>query len=167
VEENRPKGVPEEVLRALQRADGYLDLGMPTGAEKELAAIPDEHRSHIACRKIQLRLLLLRQAWAPAAELAQQLRDEEPHDAGLWVHLAYARRRVSGLDDAYSVLKTALDRFPREAIIPFNLACYECRLGRNDEALTFLERAFELEPGFRDVATEDEDLKPLWDKLDG
>jgi tetratricopeptide (TPR) repeat protein len=158
--------VPEEFLRALERADGYIDLEMPDGAQKELDAIPDSHRAGGVYRKVFLRLLLLKQDWAAAAALAQQLCDEDPGEAGLWIHLAYARRRAIGLDDAYAILKSAFRRFPKEAVIPFNLACYECQLGRSDAALKHLQRAFALDPGFRLMAAEDEDLKPLWDRLD-
>jgi hypothetical protein len=51
------------------------------------------------------------------------------------------------------------------AIFHYNLACYECQLGDLEGAKARLKRAFELEQGFRTLALDDEDLRPLWDSL--
>ena len=59
----------------------------------------------------------------------------------------------------------AMIRFPKIAVIPFNLACYECQLGHPDAAMSFLQKSFRLDASFRDQALEDEDLKPIWDRL--
>jgi hypothetical protein len=45
------------------------------------------------------------------------------------------------------------------------LACYECQLDDLETAKARLKQAFELEPGYRALALEDEDLRPLWDSL--
>jgi hypothetical protein len=37
-----------------------------------------------------------------------------------------------------------VDRFPEEAIIRYNLACYECQLGRLTDAKEWLRKAFDL-----------------------
>jgi Tfp pilus assembly protein PilF len=55
--------------------------------------------------------------------------------------------------------------FPKEAIIFYNLACYECQLGETKSAKDYLKKAFELDLNWRKAALEDEDLKPLWDSL--
>ena len=54
---------------------------------------------------------------------------------------------------------------PNAAIFHFNLACYTCQLGDIEKAKTTLLRAFKLEPQFRVMALDDEDLKPLWETL--
>ena len=49
----------------------------------------------------------------------------------------------------------------------YNLACYECQLGRLTEARRWLEAAYEL-GGTREMklmALDDEDLRPLWDHI--
>ena len=50
-------------------------------------------------------------------------------------------------------------------MIPFNLACYDCRLGNLEAAKAFLEHALKLEPEMKLAALEDEDLWPLWDSI--
>jgi len=58
-------------------------------------------------------------------------------------------------------LETAVERLPEVAHFHYNLACYECQLGNLEAAKYRLQRAFELEPQFRVVALDDEDLKLL------
>lgn len=53
-------------------------------------------------------------------------------------------------------------RFPREAAISFNLACYAAQSGDLDDARDCLRRAFELEPGLRQKALDDPELALLW-----
>ena len=55
-------------------------------------------------------------------------------------------------------------KFPDLAIIPYNLACYECQLRRLEKAKHWLEKAFKLGDGerMRLAALDDPDLEPLW-----
>jgi tetratricopeptide (TPR) repeat protein len=52
-----------------------------------------------------------------------------------------------------------------EAAFHFLLACYDSALGDLDEAKEGLQRAFELDPGFRLKALDERDLEPLWESL--
>jgi len=60
-----------------------------------------------------------------------------------------------------------MPKFPGEAIIYYNLACYDCQLNRIESAKQYLKQSFRIEPNWRSQALEDEDLKPLWDYLGG
>jgi Tfp pilus assembly protein PilF len=59
-------------------------------------------------------------------------------------------------------LREALERFPNEATIHYNLACYFCVSGKVVEGKERLERAFELDPSLRVDALDDEDLVGVW-----
>jgi hypothetical protein len=63
------------------------------------------------------------------------------------------------------ILLNAQATFPKEAAIPYNLACYYCQLGEIETAKRYLKKAFEIDLNWRKAALEDEDLKPLWDSL--
>ena len=63
------------------------------------------------------------------------------------------------------ILLDAEAKFPREAAIPYNLACYYCQLGEIEKAKRYLKKAFEIDLNWRVVALEDDDLKPLWDSI--
>jgi hypothetical protein len=64
------------------------------------------------------------------------------------------------------LLLPALDRFPKEPTIPYNLACYACVLGRVEEARRLLERAITISGVHGDQvklqALDDPDLNGLW-----
>ena len=85
------------------------------------------------------------------------------------MHRAYALRRAKegGLQAAWSALLPAIDKFPAEPTIPYNLACYACQMGQVDEARQWLKRAMKI-GGNKKVkirALNDEDLEPLWEEI--
>ena len=159
--------IPLDVRWLLQRADGFVDLKMAARAREELQAVPAAHRGSVTFRVIALRLAFEEKNWPGAAEIASSLREQFPDEPGFWIQLAYAKRRAEGLEVARHILSDAALRFPNVATIPFNLACYECQLGRLDEALRRLNQAFALDANCREAALEDEDLRALWPKLGG
>ena len=59
------------------------------------------------------------------------------------------------------ILVDAEAKFPREAAIPYNLACYYCQLGEMEKAKRYLKEAFEIDLNWRTAALEDEDLRPF------
>ena len=68
-----------------------------------------------------------------------------------------------GMEEALSVLTGVAEKFPKEWMIPYNMACYLCQLERLAEAKPNLARALEIGgKGIRTAALSDEDLKPLW-----
>ena len=58
-------------------------------------------------------------------------------------------------------------RHPKEPMLHYNLACYECVLGEVEVAKARLRHALKLEPRMRLMALDDEDLKAVWDSLAG
>jgi Tfp pilus assembly protein PilF len=63
------------------------------------------------------------------------------------------------------ILLNAESKFPQEAIIKYNLACYFCQMEDIQNAKNYLKKAFEIDFNWRMAALEDKDLKPLWDSL--
>jgi hypothetical protein len=86
-----------------------------------------------------------------------------------WLHRAYALRRVDGggLESAWDALLPAAEKFPKEPVIAFNLACYACQLNDLAAARTWLQRAMKIggKEAIRKMALADEDLKPLWPEI--
>jgi hypothetical protein len=56
-----------------------------------------------------------------------------------------------------------VERFPHDAIMRYNLACYECQLGRLEQAKGWLQKAFKIgDPSkIKLMALNDPDLEPL------
>jgi Flp pilus assembly protein TadD len=111
------------------------------------------------------------QQWDAALEAARELVLAAPDRASGWLHQAYALRRAldGGLALARIALIPAAERFPKEPIIPFNLACYACQLGQLEEARGWMKRAMKAggKEAIKRMALADEDLKPLWPELGG
>ncbi|MBU6400556.1 MAG: tetratricopeptide repeat protein [Verrucomicrobia bacterium] len=102
--------------------------------------------------------------WVVCVELARALVAAAPERESGWVHRAYSLHALGRTQEAYEGLLPAVERFPASELIPYNLACYICRLGRPLEALAWLKRAFEAgDPNrIRLTALDDPDLESLW-----
>ncbi|MDX6438711.1 MAG: Tetratricopeptide repeat [Gaiellaceae bacterium] len=84
------------------------------------------------------------------------------HEVSGWEYFFTAYGLVD--DDpeaAIAELRAGLAAKPDHPPLYYHLACIHARLGRLDEARTFLERALELDPKLETWADEDEDLEPL------
>ena len=146
-------------------AVGYTQLGMFFEANEQLENIDPFNR--VTPEVLALRVEIYRglEKWDLMQEIAQRLHEFSPHDVQWVVSYAYATRRAQGLNAARNILFASLPKFPREAILYYNLACYDCQSDRIDSANENLKRAFQIDSRWRLDALDDEDLKPLWDSL--
>ncbi len=79
-----------------------------------------------------------------------------------WGAVAFAQLDRGNEAEARRVLEEGIARDPDSWAGQYNLACFEARTGRSDEALAALTRAIEGEPErVRQFAAGDEDLAPL------
>ncbi|NBQ25306.1 MAG: tetratricopeptide repeat protein [Verrucomicrobia bacterium] len=145
----------------LASAEGWLLLHNPIEALGELQCIPLEDRKDLLFLELNWRLHADLQEWEEALKVAT--------DTSGYILRSYAIRRSKegSLEAASQALLEAAAKFPKESIIPYNLACYAAQLGNLKEARDFLRMALEL--GDRQqmirMARRDEDLKPLWSEL--
>lgn len=146
----------------LRSALGFLELGDPDAAWDELESIPAEERAHPVVLRMRVRIYRAKGRWMEMAEIARHLTEIEPGQPAHWTDRAWAERRHQGVTVAEKTLLEALTQFPNEGIIYYNLACYSAVDGRTDEAKSLLGKAIELDPVFKALALEDEDLKGIW-----
>jgi uncharacterized Ntn-hydrolase superfamily protein len=64
---------------------------------------------------------------------------------------------------AIAAAEQALDRYPGDPLLLYNLACYESLDGRREPALGHLGQAFAADPGMREMARSDSDFAGLAD----
>lgn len=147
--------------RHVQAAEGFLELGLPLLAQEEIDAIEPEHHTFPVVLRLKVEICRTLQRWTEMESPARILSEGEPHESYGWINWAYAARRIRGLDAARDILRRALAHHREEAIVQYNLACYECQLGRLDEARANLRVAFRLDGKFRGMARADSDLAPL------
>jgi len=93
-----------------------------------------------------------------------------PDDCSGWLHRAYALRRAAGggLPQAREALLPAAEKFPREPVVAYNLACYACQLLQLDEAREWFGQAVKVggAEAVKKMALADDDLKPLWPEIE-
>lgn len=98
-------------------------------------------------------------------ELAKRLTEFQSENPQWPVSLAYATRRAISIEAAREILLNAESKFPKEAVIKYNLACYFCQTANLNTAKNYLKQAFKIDSNWRMAALEDEDLRPLWDSV--
>ena len=152
-------------LRLFTAAHGYLELGMFLDAEAELDAIDPSVRRVPDVMAVRMEIYSRQKDWERMRGIAERLTRIDPNDPGWVVSYAFATRRAESLQAARGILLAAIERHPREPVIPYNLACYECQLGNLKSATRYLEHAIKMKPGMRAMALDDPDLEPLWDSL--
>ena len=151
--------------RHLTAAAGYLELGMAADASAELDSIEPVRRSDWQVLALRVAVCQETKDWVPMLLLSERLVAMQPAQSQWLISLAYATRRCQSLEAARKILLGALDRFPEESTIPFNLACYEAQLGRLELARDHLVRAIQMNGAHRAMALADTDLAPLHEEL--
>ena len=147
----------------LVAATGWLELGNWREGALELDQLGPELQAHPDVLRVRWALASAAKDWPRAVEFARALAEQEPDDSFGFVHQAYALHELKRTKEAWDLLNAAADKFPKEYLIQYNLACYACQLGEREKAIAFLTKAFKL-GGKRDVramALKDPDLAPL------
>ena len=152
-------------------AEGWLELGNVVEARAELAQIDATLQNHPAVLAIRWGILAEEKNWIAALAIARELVVLVPDSPMGWLHQAYAIRRIpeGGLQVAWDCLFSALEKFPKVAVIPYNLACYACQLDQMAKARALLRQAMKIDGKnhIKEMALNDADLKPLWDEIRG
>ena len=155
---------PDEQLH-LDVAEGYIELGMPLDANEELEQIDPEKRDATEVLALRAQIYSALKKWDLMQTVARSLALRDPDNVQWTVLWAYATRRADSINAARLILLEAVERLPDVAIFHYNLACYECVLGDVDVTKARLQYALKLEPRYRLMALEDEDLEALWNSL--
>jgi tetratricopeptide (TPR) repeat protein len=153
----------------LNAALGWLGLGLREDAKAELDGISRVNQNHPDVLEARWAILAGEQKWDAALEVARKLLSQAPERANGWLHHAYALRRApgGGLEKAWEALKPAMEKFPEEPIIPYNLSCYACQMRQLEEARVWLKRALNIggKEKIKQMALADADLEPLWEEI--
>ena len=150
-------------------AIGWLGLGNVEEARAELASISPSQRNHPDVLEVRWLICAEQSKWDEALQIARALMASAPERSSGWLHQAYALRRVpeGGVKQAWHALLPAFDKFPKEAVISYNLSCYACQMKQLEAARVWFKRASFLggKEKFKRMALEDPDLEPLWEEL--
>lgn len=105
--------------------------------------------------------------WEFVVSLAETLVQQIPRLDQPWVQRSFALHELKRTQVAFDALLPAVEKFPKNWTIKYNLACYCSQLGRLKEAMRWLEEAIDLagNEDIRQMALDDSDLEPLWAKI--
>jgi tetratricopeptide (TPR) repeat protein len=148
-----------------EAACGYAELGLFIEANEELENVDASNRAVPEILALRVEIYRRLEKFELMAEVARRLAEFQPNEVQWRTDFAYAIRRCQSVEAAKEILIAAESKFPKEAIIKYNLACYECVLGNIELAKEHLKKAFEIDASWRLQALDDEDLKALWDSL--
>jgi tetratricopeptide (TPR) repeat protein len=162
---------------SLREAEGYLDLLIPPSPQLRL---PRELRVPLAQRAIatldhlagisgwSAEALFLRgqalrsmERYSEALESLRKAADLAPQDQHIRLALGWCYKRCQRLDLAIESLEAALDYAPNSAILYYNLACYWSLVRQVRKSVSYLARAFELRPEYRDAVPSEADFDPI------
>ena len=150
-----------EIQKHVEYASGYLDLKMFDEALREadeaLALDPSEFHA----LAIKSAILWEQNRLNEAEPFMAQLAEMNPRNTGLWINLAYIRRRTQSVEAAAATLQRAFNENPRDALANFNMACYRAVQNRPAEALELLRSALDLDPKLRVMAKAEEDFDSI------
>jgi tetratricopeptide (TPR) repeat protein len=146
-------------------ATGYVELGMLLEADAELDKIDPFNRAAPGVLELRIAICHGLKKWELMREIAKRLAEFQPNDVQWTVSFAYATRRTESVETAKEILLNAEPKFPKGAVVPYNLACYECQLGNVESAKNYLKKAFQIDSNWRLTALDDSDLQPLWNDL--
>lgn len=154
------------VRRRLEYARGYLTLGLASEAKAEMARIPVALQEELEVQELWVDVLMELKVWKRVVRMARTVTAKKPESERAWIAWAYALRELQQIEEAQEVLLRAEKLHGRKSgVLHYNLACYACLLGDQDEAERRLERACKLDTSWREAALEDPDLKDLRPRL--
>ena len=148
---------------------GWLELGNLAEAKAELALLREEQRDHPDVLEVRWLICAEEGHWDEGLQIARALLRNAPDRSSGWLHQAYALRRVAdgSVKRAWDALLPAFDKFPKVAIISYNLACYACQMAQLDAARVWFKRAVVLggKEKIKRMALDDKDLEVLWAEI--
>jgi predicted Zn-dependent protease len=144
-----------------------LSLGNHLEANEELEQITAENRAHPAVLEVRWQIYAKAKKWDAALNIASALIQLAPEYPLGWVHRSYCLYELKRTEEARDNLLRVVDKFSEDPVMRYNLACYECQLGRVEQAKNWLESAFKLgnPQEMKLMALDDPDLEPLWQQM--
>jgi tetratricopeptide (TPR) repeat protein len=147
--------------RAMEEAEGYVELGMTEHALRALqrrgALVHGNARACYLLGETLRELARYEEALLPLERSA----DLMPDDIQVLLALGWCYKRTGQLAKAIKALERAVEIDPSEAVLHYNLACYWSLARNRTLALRYLSRALEIDANFRDLIPDEADFNPL------
>jgi predicted Zn-dependent protease len=157
--------LPIEYQRVMTTCQGYLELGMPAEALREIKALPETVATQPVVLEMHVVVLIRAERWKAALRMARLLCREQPSQPAGFIHTAFCQHALGDTVGARETLLKGPHTLQREGTYFYNLACYDAVLGNLDSARQYLARSIRLDKRFREFARKDRDLAALHAEL--
>lgn len=145
----------------LLAAQGFLDLGLPKEALKELGSLGESYADRNELLQMRMTIHIRLRQWKPALELAQTLCSRLPEDPHPFLDTAFCLHEMGRTADAKAILIGGPASLTQVPVFFYNMACYEAQLGNIDVARDLLGLAINQDSDLKILAKTDPDLAPL------
>jgi Flp pilus assembly protein TadD len=147
----------------LNAAVGWAELGLPAEALIELSRLSTSLLGHPDVLNLRWRLHAMKEDWEGALTVARAQLAVDPEQPESWINQSFALHELNRTREAFDTLVSVQEKFPKTGVIPYNLACYSCRLGELDDARVWIRRARKIlgKDQLREMGADDPDLLPL------
>jgi tetratricopeptide (TPR) repeat protein len=147
----------------LEAAAGWLMLGNPGEAMREFEQVSAIGRYTQPALVTLWEIQAATKDWPAAAETGERLIAQFDQQPDGYIKRAFALHELKRSQDAWDTLYPMRERFPKNWLIHYNLACYAAQLGRATEAVQCFRRALKVgdERELQEMAMTDSDLAPI------
>lgn len=97
----------EAIRAAIEKAEGFLVLGMGVEAWDTLEDLPTEAKNHPRVLELRVAVLVHERDWQKAVFLAEGVLAAFPALSGVWLDLARAKAQLGELEAAKEALRRA------------------------------------------------------------
>lgn len=172
---NEPFRVPTATV--LRRTAGFLELALPLmngdAAEnpavrrllgrglEELKTLPDDDRCSRAASLLEGEALRGLGEWEAAVGPLTRAASGRRGRVEAAMGLGWCLKRLGRIDDAISALEQAVERFPDQPVLHYNLACYHSVAGDVAAAVEQLTRAIAMDHRYRDLTGAERDFDTI------
>lgn len=146
------------VLKTLQAATGWLELGIADEALVELESLPSEARTQRPALELKLAAQMISQSWNSAADTARLLCLKAADEPVFFLRAAFCLHETGDTLAACNWLLRGPKSLFEMAVFHYNLACYLWTLGEAKRARSHLRQAITMDVSFLEAAREDRDL---------
>jgi tetratricopeptide (TPR) repeat protein len=151
----------------LSAAQGWLELGNPAEAQAELAKIAAQWLEHPEVLMMRWQIGAKLKQWDDCLGIAESIIKLSPDLPIGFINKAVAFHGMKRYQEAWDTLHPAFEKFPGNKYVMYDLACYECLLGRHDRAKELLEQIFTGEDAvmWKQMAINDPDFEQIKEYL--
>lgn len=147
--------------RRLESVEGYLLLGMPTEALRELDALRNGGFDNAVVSRVRAEALRDLKRYEEALQEYERFEAGHPDDLTTLMGMAWCFKRLDRLNEAIETMQRAYRAHPDEPVVLYSIACYLSLAGDKTQSLSWLGRALRMEPKLRRLITRESDFDNL------